>query len=279
MYVPWCRYGVLAIGAIFLVWLTKCTTSTTGALARSNGVEYVYEIPVGGPVRGAVFVAHGCSHSSTDWWPAGQHCLPCIGLPVEGLIVQTALSLGYAIIAVSSPNRQHKCWMATDVRRISDVLNHFYADKLFGNYLLPLYMIGASSGGSFVAHLSHSLALKPTVRAMCAQITSVRERSKVPIIFVLMERDEGTLAHVREKVANGYFAEHKILLVGPRPVGPEYLHATGAVDSKDVSENVHGALLERGFLDPSTLHLREDPRLSAWRQVRSRLSDMWRSCV
>ena len=43
-----------------------------------TGAEFVYQRPIV-PIVGIVFMAHGCSHSSTDWWPKGSGCADCIG--------------------------------------------------------------------------------------------------------------------------------------------------------------------------------------------------------
>ena len=56
---------------------------------------------------GLLILLHGCSHSATDFWPAGEHCEDCIGLPVEKTIVAKTLSEGLAVVAMSSSNREH----------------------------------------------------------------------------------------------------------------------------------------------------------------------------
>lgn len=240
-----------------------------GSYVNQDGAEYVYQLPAtrGGGVVGVVFLAHGCSHSSTDWWPQGGQCESCLGLPVEQAIVRFALSLNYAAIAISSSNRRHKCWISPDRGKVSMILNNFYVDFLQGDLSTPLYMVGASSGGAFVAALAQSPDLKAKVGAVCVQISSVRKPTAVPTLFVLMKRDEATLQDVREKAAGGYFADHRILLCGPRAITPAYLSAMGAVRSKADSSAIHKALLHHGLLDQATFLLLEDPRHSSWRQV------------
>ena len=57
-------------------------------------VEYVYQIPTSSAKpKGVVFLAHGCQHSSTDFWPKSDTCSSCIGLPVERAIVTEGNSI------------------------------------------------------------------------------------------------------------------------------------------------------------------------------------------
>lgn len=258
--------SVVVLVFALCIWDVK-STNLLGRYVNQDGVEYVYQLPGVKGVVGVVFLAHGCSHSSTDWWPQGSFCASCLGLPVELTLVRFALSLGYAVIAVSSSNRSHKCWMNTDRDRVSATLNIFYANNLQKDYSIPLYMVGASSGGAFVASLAQSNTLQAKVGAICVQINSARKPTAVPTLFVLMDRDEATLQDVREKAAAGFFAEHRVLLCRPKTVTPNYLFSMGAVRSEAASSAVHRALLRHGLLDRNTFFLLDDPRRSSWRQV------------
>ena len=75
-----------------------------------DGLETLWEVPAGGATRGVLFVAHGCSHAGSDFWPPSPACEHCLGLPEELLVRRTALRRGYAVVAVTSFNREDKCW-------------------------------------------------------------------------------------------------------------------------------------------------------------------------
>lgn len=67
-------------------------------------------MPEGKP-KGVLFVAHGCSHQGSDFWLPSPRCRHCLGLPEELRVTEMALRRGYAVVAVSSYNRDgDKCW-------------------------------------------------------------------------------------------------------------------------------------------------------------------------
>lgn len=43
-----------------------------------EGQDALWELPPGKP-RGLLFVAHGCQHQATDFWPASDACKECLG--------------------------------------------------------------------------------------------------------------------------------------------------------------------------------------------------------
>lgn len=68
-----------------------------------------------------LFVAHGCNHAATDFWPPSRRCARCTGLPQERLVRLAALARGYAVVAVSSLDRQTQCWHNTQADKSRDV--------------------------------------------------------------------------------------------------------------------------------------------------------------
>ena len=127
-----------------------------------NDVEFLYQFPVKNPFtndyhqpRGLLFLAHGCSHSATDWFPRSMNCTKCLGLPVEQTIVKEALNQKLIVLVITSVNRFNKCWSYSDVNRVAMVINHMYntviPSTIYGTIStlsLPLYLLGASSGGT-----------------------------------------------------------------------------------------------------------------------------------
>ncbi len=93
------------------------TKPLIGQYLALEGIEAVYQLPSSSDsIEGVLFVAHGCSHSATDWWPKSTACMKCTGLPVEMNIVREAIyAHKFAVIAVNSMNRVHKCWNSKDI--------------------------------------------------------------------------------------------------------------------------------------------------------------------
>ena len=86
-----------------------------------HGLEVLWQVPSDGPPAGVLFLAHGCSHSGSDWWPSSARCPHCLGLPEEVRVRRAALARGYAVVAVTSFNRNSKCWHNTAPDRSEDM--------------------------------------------------------------------------------------------------------------------------------------------------------------
>lgn len=242
----------------------------------NDDLEAVFQLPSKAP-RGVVFLAHGCSHSATDWWPKSVTCPQCIGLPVESSIVRHALSRQYAVVALSSYNRIHKCWGGIDVSRAIRLIQYFYDSYLSKQFpslssnSIPLYLMGGSSGGNFVGILSqniHQSLPQITVGSVCIQISSihvVNPKLLPPTLFVLMTKDSFTMKHVQDIV--NHVPKTKILEVSEQSISPTffYEHSFGNI-TRTESHLIHATLLKHKFIDSSFM-LTEDPRESSWREV------------
>eukprot|EP00798_Chlamydomonas_sp_ICE-L_P003267 gene3267-13291_t len=112
--------------------------------------EVVWQKPAK-PV-GVLFLAHGCSHGATDFWYMSDSCPTCIGLPVEVQIREIALSMGFAVVAISSQEREHsRCWKSLsmfgmddsetgDLMRVPAILDTLLQRE--GMDKLPVYAMG-----------------------------------------------------------------------------------------------------------------------------------------
>lgn len=98
--------------------LSRRPPLTTAQTIR--GLETLWQVPDGG-ARGVLFVAHGCSHSGSDFWPKSGRCMHCLGLPEEVRVREAALRRGYAVVAVSSHNRETQCWHNTGADKSEDL--------------------------------------------------------------------------------------------------------------------------------------------------------------
>lgn len=137
-----------------------------------EGLDTLWQLPPGANRSGVLFFAHGCSHSATDFWPSrlqgGWECPECLGLPEELIIRRIALARGYAFVAISSLDRDDRCWGTTmnvkasqDGQHVPKVLATVVKEE--GLEGLPLYAAGASSGGAFALMLPHLMKLQVCV--------------------------------------------------------------------------------------------------------------------
>lgn len=248
-----------------LDYLFGASPELLGETFVSGDTEAVYQLPAVRRPNGVIFLAHGCQHSATDWWPYSATCPYCIGLPMETKIVADGLRQGFVMLAVSSSNRQHKCWGSPDVPLVAALIQRFYTVKLKGNFSIPLHMLGASSGGGFVGYLAQSHHLKPKASSLCVQISTIHvvKRSYAPpVLFILMEKDENMKKRVGEVSLN----KKQVVVAQPVPINSTFFsqHIPGRI-SVSLSEKIAKALKERGFIDPATGLLLEDPRASEWR--------------
>jgi len=110
---------------------------------------------------------HGCSHSATDWFDRSSSCQYCgfgrggWALPEEKSIVQEAQRRNFAIVVMSSDDRAgSKCWSGRkDMPKIGKALDSLLTrpDNADAMDTLPIFVFGASSGGSFASMIPSGL--------------------------------------------------------------------------------------------------------------------------
>jgi len=268
-------------------------------------IEMVYQLPSSGVVKGVLAVFHGCSHRATDWFPKSESCKKCIGLPVERVIAKKALDSGLAVLALSSSNKEHKCWSPhSDTMPVARAIKHFYtvlstkqsppsvvntAGAGSSVYVIekmspPLFLLGASSGGSFVGNFAaEGKSLNVLVSALCVQISVVRQTNQSsrlpPTLFVHMTLDPHTsrgvnrAVEVLNKKTTTSTQDNNIraaqMTCEPKALGPTYFFDHGAALSAQDSTTLVTAFKEAGIVDSTTGKLKNDPRSSMvdWRQV------------
>jgi hypothetical protein len=236
----------------------------------------LYQRPQSAPI-GTLFVAHGCSHSATDWWPRSAACPTCLGLPEEVAIVRSALMRGYVVIAMSSTDRDSKCWSAKrDGPSVARVLTtETWAAAR------PLLAFGASSGGSFVGYLApHVRAAGGTLAAIAVQIaalpTSFIERSTSPkgsathsrgarfpaAVFLPMERDVRTLYAARAcvKLLRSKARPATLLELSPHRITNDWFSSRIETMPKELATALVRILIDAKLVDAETRILADDPR-------------------
>ena len=291
--------AICLVTVLVLAWLTHRTPSRAPQLTTSSNSFYNIEIPFEGspidvkyeipkylPLKGILFVAHGCSHGAGDFWPRSDSCPDCLGLPEEIRIRKMALNRGYVVVAISSADRDVRCWGEIDMERVAHalslLLNSAAQTKLKG---LPLYGFGASSGGMFTLMLaSHPTHL---FDAICSQIMSLHPAQEEmeshisrspglypPTLFVHMPRDQMTAQAVSDSmvVLNKHKIPTKEIRVDPSPLTTQYLSdSIGEELSLDQSKSIYDAFKKHEVINDKGF-LIGDPRSSDWRSALSSLS-------
>ena len=282
-------FEAVVLGSHSLLRDRNLMASFDGHHDKKGGVSFVWQEPPGTTKpRGLLFLLHGCSHSATDFWPAGEHCEDCIGLPVEKTIVARALSQGLAVVAMSSTNREHKCWQPVEdmpgaVQVIHDMRLLMKVPKTAPNYLF-----GVSSGGFFAGflgiHLNKLARERPDlrVRASCIQVAGLPGKMNslanvefMPsIIYVPMARDSASVEKVHESIAkfeenqvtkakDGGFenvrkAKMQAIVAKAKPIDPNFFTLGGFLTPKESKILVEA--FRRGALLDSDGLVSRDPR-------------------
>lgn len=203
------RAGLITVGLAAGVAISAPITSVPDVrphYVRVNGdIETLWQRPFSDPVRGLVFLAHGCMHQATDFFadrePDGwvfADCSQsnfgrCLGLPEERRLVLRARKRGYLVAAVSGGSGRQSCWdMRRDGQRVASAVKHVLAVEGLPSDT-PVLGMGASSGGAFMGQLLLT-ELQPQLLCIAPQISAMNipSSNNVPTIFVHMSRDERT---------------------------------------------------------------------------------------
>ena len=236
--------------------------------ASLGGVaEAMWELP--GDPHAVLLLAHGCSHSGTDFWAPTASCPKALGLPEEVRIVKAALSAGFAVVAITSSDRASGCWsFEADGPLVRDALAAWFSVTGL-KPSLPLVAFGASSGGAFVLQLP---ALVPHVTAVVSQIMAVPPSmlppTQPPTLFVHMPRDQRTAAFVHKcvkRLQNAGVPSRQLEVHRQRPTAAFFAERIERL-SPEGAASLHGALKRAGLLDTDGF-LRDDPRRSGWREA------------
>lgn len=253
-------------------------------LLDPTAIELVYQAPPGGKPKGVIFLAHGCSHSGTDWWPHSDTCPWCIGLPVERSIVAEALRRGYVAMALSSANRKHKCWGDGDISRAATALRWVLHKHGLLLRTTHVHLLGASSGGSFVGHMalkSCNLSIGGEtnpfegmgIASAVIQISPLRlvikskkdGKKRMPgLLFMHMARDTSLAPTISAIVSQADSPSVREMLLAPKALSPTFFSDHGHLGVADSAKLVE-ALAAASYLRDGLLV--DDPRGSDWRNV------------
>ena len=124
----------------------KVVIATSSSIPDGSGadIELFVQQPSQQLPLGMLWLFHGCNHNGEDWFT----------LPAERKVLRAALQRGLVVVAMSSNDRtRSRCWDETDVPRFVVALLSLRASHGLAESL-PLYALGASSGGMFVNALA-----------------------------------------------------------------------------------------------------------------------------
>lgn len=220
---------------------------------------------------GILFLAHGCAHSALDFFRPSIDCPQCVGLPEEVHIVRAARGRGLVAVAVSAADTYHHCWREGDAERVRTVLDKVqaWARSLTGGRDLPVFALGASSGGSFVL-LMPSWGFK--LAGVCSQIMAVPARMLAapfpPTVLVHMPRDPRTARAVEMLLQALQRLAPRVREIRALPlrIDDGFFAARIGGISAQRSAALARALKSAGLLDASGA-LASDPRRSRWRSA------------
>ena len=202
LYYYWTQIS-LTILQILIVCV--CDSSKDNILGKlitlDHNIEIVYQVPSEKAIHGVLVLFHGCSHSATDFFQSSAECKKCRGLPVEIAVVKAAANEGFFVVSISSSNRDHKCWLPReDIIPVTKGIKHVYEEVLGAKTKIPimtssqpsfskaslssknidysskhmdppLFILGASSGGSFAGmYAQDAKLLNVFVSALCVQV-------------------------------------------------------------------------------------------------------------
>ena len=242
-----------------------------------QSIEAVYAIPSQKPVKGIVLLLHGCSHSALKFFSPSRTCPECIGLSEEIRISHLVLSSGYVPLAVSSYDRKRGCWSAKkDTAQIEQTLKNFQfilSNSSPANNL-PIYAIGASSGGYMAAELASRGLVSGSIVMVMSLGKSLQKRlfeAPVSLYLAPMPRDSQTTLRVQADFeALKGSSVCKVILdektCRPIPVTDKYLLSRvpglKIQDAKDIVD----ILVKKKHLD-SEYYFIQDPTRSNWREL------------
>lgn len=242
-------------------------------------MEAVYSIPDKTTPKGIVLIFHACTHNALKFFvPNPTDCPQCIGLSEEIRITQLVNARGYAILALTSQDRQSGCWSA-DMPAVRAALTDFQTRVLLADST-NVIAIGASSGGNFAAAVAANgiaraalimvMGLGPVVRG---QLVENSTKAAMPLLYLApMPRDQGTTKKARgnyEELAKSnasriIFDDTTCVSL---PVTATYLHQRVPNLPIEAAALIVEALTSSQHLNAETNMFVTDPTRSNWRDV------------
>ena len=236
---------------------TTTTLDCEVVASHEHMASYSFKLP-SGLAKAVLVVLHGCSHDGADW----------CRLPEEMRIVNMALDAQFAVFAPSSKDKSSHCWSNSwpikrniDVMQVEQAYQHWLQlHSKLGN--LPIFGIGASSGGNFVSLLAHALPLRVIVVQIAyghGEAMRYLPKGLAHVVFAYMPRDKNAQPTIlkRERMVQDQFRNVTLAQYRPRVASERYFadHIVGI--NMATSRLLHDKM--RLYLDGGEF-LRNDPR-------------------
>ncbi|KAH6785433.1 secretion-regulating guanine nucleotide exchange factor [Perilla frutescens var. hirtella] len=227
-----------------------------------NGTDLIWQIP--DSPKAVLFLAHGCSGRAANFWDKSPKCPNCVGLPEERLIVLHALARKFAVLAISSKG---VCWSLGEERWVvKSMIQWWISEKKLDK--LPIFAMGASSGGYFVSALAAEMQFRGIALMIAAGVYSHLDITKTypATLFVHMPKDEKRqqkieryLVMMRDKGIDA--AEVKCMEF---PLTPQFFANRIPGLSPTLSVKLFDVFQEKGFIDENG-YMRDDGRAIPWK--------------
>jgi len=239
-------------------------------LGAEKDIEFVWQRP-SGQVKGILFMAHGSEHHSTDFFESGslpdqkcEHSLKgrCLGLPEEVVMRRIALERNYLVVAATGGQKGEKGngWHPHDLAKVKHGLDHIRKEEKLAD--VPLFAVGASSGGKFVGYLAKSDVRGLTcISPQISEIPSSDFPKDVSVFFQHMPLDS-KVANAVNRNLKELRAQHVRMgeqKVRSQPVTQEFLERQGVGLSHEAAEELLVTFRLREIIN-STGFLEKDPR-------------------
>lgn len=243
-----------------------------------DGTELVFQQAESGKAAGTVLFFHGCQHSSTDYWSFGVNCLGCIGLPEEVRMIQLTLGRKLNAVAISSTNRNRKCWTTRlngegdDYDRVRSTMKYLEQNKIHSDGM-NLYGVGASSGGTFVTSLRSIMKMQAVNTIIAGSVASLVKIEKWGIPGHAFTHMGGRDGRTRTLVAESkrWLEDRGIPVmvreVHPREVSAKWLSESVPRWNLNLCKEVISALKLHKLINEVNGELVCDPRKCDWRSA------------
>lgn len=232
------------------------------SVALRNGTDLIWQIP--DSPKAVLFLAHGCSGRAANFWDKSPECPNCVGLPEERLIVLHALARKFAVLAISSKGQ---CWSLGEERWIVKSMIQWWISEQRLD-MLPIFAMGASSGGYFVSALAAELQFRSIALMIAEGVYSHLDITKnyPATLFVHMPKDEKRwrkiekyLVLMRNKGID--VAEVKCMEF---PLTPQIFANRIPGLSPALSVKLFNVFQDKGFIDENG-YMRDDGRAIPWK--------------
>jgi hypothetical protein len=240
-----------------------------------DSVDIFLQIPPQSLPIGIVLLFHGCNHDGIHWFT----------LPEERAILKFLLSHGYAVISFSSQDREgSRCWDGSfpavansDAVRVSQAFPRVI-EKALGEEgkKLPLYGVGASSGGIFVTILHQLIPFKGieiiislgNIKALKWAQEQSQIKPRIPFVYMPKDTRFAGLSQISQQVQRLKGLPVKTFACKPKPVSAAWL--SRSIDSLSLQQanEVVEKLIKMSIIDKETGMFLKNPG-QAWSWIAS----------